>query len=732
MNIKSASFITSPSDLGTACPVFKKEFSTAGEVKKAELCITALGLYEAEINGMRVGDFVLAPGWTSYRKRLQYQTYDVTTMLKKDNCIQVTAGNGWCVGRLTWEDKRHFFADTVAIIAALEICYTDGQVETFVTDNSWLCTQSPILMSEIYNGETYDARHIPCDWKPVKLYESNKDVLIPQEGEYIKEIETLKPVSLIHAPNGETLIDFGQNMTGYVEFRVKGNPGEIAEISHAEVLDKEGNFYTENLRDAKQTVTYICDGTTQTFKPHFTFQGFRYVRVNQWPEEIQLENFTAIVVHSDMKRTGHFECSNAKVNRLYQNVVWGQKGNFVDVPTDCPQRDERLGWLGDAQVFCQTAAYNFDVEKFFRKWLHDLAADQYEDGGLPAVIPCVLPRDNGADSAAWGDAATVCPWQIYVAYGDKQVLADQFDSMKAWVEHIRAQGDNEYLWNTGEHYGDWLGMDAPAGSVKGSTSEHLIATAFYAYSTSLLIKAGKVLGKDMSEYESLYQGIRKAFQETYIKDGTFITNTQTAHIVALYFDLVDDKPYYAKRLADMIKANGNRLCTGFVGTAYLMLTLSQNGYHDLAYTLLLQEEFPSWLFSVNMGATTIWEHWDGIRADGSWWTPGPGLDDFTQMNSFNHYSYGAVAAWMYGVMAGINPDEAQPGYRHILLKPVTDERIDYVKASVDTRHGTVASSWERKDGKVTYHFEVPEKATATISIGSFTEEVGPGTYTYTF
>ena len=392
--------------------------------------------------------------------------------------------------------------------------------------------------------------------------------------------------------------------------------------------------------------------------------------------------------------------------------------------------------MGDAQVFCQTAAYNFDVENFFRKGLHDLKADQFAYGGLSAVIPNVTGGENdindgGANSAAWGDAATICPWQIYIAYGDKQVLADQFDSMKAWVEFVRGQGDNEYLWNTGEHYGDWLGMDAPEGSVKGSTSEYLIATAFYAYSTSLLIKAGKVLGKDMSEYESLYQGIRQAFQQTYIKDGKFITDTQTAHIVALYFDLVDDKEYYAKRLADMIKANGNRLCTGFVGTAYLMLTLSQYGYDELAYTLLLQEEFPSWLFSVNMGATTIWEHWDGIRADGSWWTPGPGLESFTQMNSFNHYSYGAVAAWMYGVMAGINQDESQPGYQHILLKPVTDKRIDYVKASVDTRQGKVLSSWERKDGKIAYHFEVPEGATATISIGSMTQEVGPGVHEYT-
>lgn len=732
MGIKEAKFITSSVDYGQVCPVFRRTFE-ADSVQRATLTISALGLYEATLNGKRIGDYVLAPGWTRYDTRLQYQTYDITTMLQSgENILDVTVGQGWCVGRLTWEDRWNFWADKTALIARIELEYMDGRIETIRTDETWLTAQSNILMSQLYFGETYDARVTPSDWTPCQEYSYHKEALIPQEGEIIREIETLKPIALLSAPNGDTLIDFGQNMTGYVQFRVKGAAGEIAEISHAEILDKDGNFYTENLRDATQKITYICDGNEATFKPHFTFQGFRYVRVDRWPEEINLDNFTAIVVHSDMKRTGHFTCSNEKVNRLYENVIWGQKGNFVDVPTDCPQRDERLGWLGDAQVFIRTAAYNFDVQKFFKKWLHDLRDDQFADGGTPAVVPDVNKsgfgpgypiEDAGANSAAWGDAATVCPWEIYLAYGDKEVLEDQFDSMRKWVEYIRAQGDDEFLWNTGDHYGDWLGLDSPPGSYKGITDEYLIATGFYAYSTSLLIKAGKVLGKDMAEYERLYQGIREAFNREYVSGGKMTSHTQTAYIVALYFDLVDDRDTFAKELVTLIRDNGNRLKTGFVGTAYLMLTLSQCGYHDVAYSLLLQEEFPSWLYSVNMGATTIWEHWDGMRPDGTMWS--------ADMNSFNHYSYGAVAAWMYGYITGIRPDETKPGYEHFFLAPVPDARLEYAKASLDTKFGTIRSEWETKDGKTTYRFAVPAGSTATIVLGGKNEEVGAGEYKYT-
>lgn len=734
MGIKDAEFITSSADLGTAAPVFRKSFELSQKVEKAVLHLSALGVYKAKLNQKEIGQFVMAPGWTSYRNRLQYQTYEVSDLLKQSNTLEIEVGKGWCLGHLGWGFQYETWSDAAAAIASLEITYADGNQEEIKTDSSWVSAKSPVLFSELYDGELYDARLKPSDWSPVKIYKFNKDVLIPQEGEEVHEIEFLKPVKIIHTPKGETVIDFGQNIAGYVRFRVCGNSGDRVEISHAEILDKDGNFYTDNLRSAKQKIVYICDGTPSVYQPHHTFQGFRYIRLDQWPGEIHPDDFTAIVICSDMKRTGFFECSNEKVNQLYRNVIRSQKGNFIDVPTDCPQRDERLGWTGDAQVFIQTAAYNYDVQKFFRKWLHDLKIDQHPDGRVPYVIP-TLPGynqseqdvgvvDNGINnSSGWADAAVICPWQLYLAYGDRRFLEEQFDSMKAHVDWIRQSGDNQFLWNTGFHFADWLAVDCPEGERVGPTDPFLISTAYYAYSTSLLIKAGKILGRNMSEYEELYHGIRREFNKEYVKGSRMTSDTQTAYVLALHFNLVDDKKTFAERLAQLVRENGNKLKTGFLGTAYLMLALSESGYDDLAYSLLLQEDFPSWLYSVNQGATTIWEHWDSLRPDGSMWS--------TSMNSFNHYSYGAVAAWMYSVMGGINPDEAAPGYKHILLKPVVDPRIDYVKTSLETKYGIIKSSWERKDGKVIYCFTIPEGTTASIQLGGKTEEVGPGEYSYT-
>lgn len=715
-------WIVSKEDYGDVCPVFRKKFQVQKPVKEANISLTALGVYEAELNGNRLGKFVLAPGWTSYQKRVQYQEYSITDLLTQgENTIQITAGKGWCVGRMTWESKKAFWNDRISVMATIRIEYMDGTLETFITDKDWESARSAILFSEIYDGEWFDSNVVLTDWKPVCLYEHAKDVLIPQEGEDVVEYGSLKAVSLITTPAGETVIDFGQNLTGYVNFQICGQKGHTVHIYHAEVLDRDGNFYTANLRTAQQKITYICNGEPSEYKPHFTFQGFRYIKLENWPEEVSLERFTAIVVHSDLKRTGQFTCSDPLINKLYSNIIWGQKGNFLDVPTDCPQRDERLGWTGDAQVFIRTASYNFDVNRFFTKWLHDLKADQFEDGAVPAVIPNVLGR-NGSASAAWGDAAVICPWQLYLTYGNKTVLREQFDSMKAWVDYIRAQGENEYLWNTGEHYADWLGMDAEPGSYKGATDEGLIATAYYAYSTGLLVKAGRVLGMDMDAYERLRENIAKAFRETYMENGKMICRTQTAHILALYFDLCENKQEIAADLAKLIEDNGTKLATGFVGTPYLLHALSDNGYEKLAYSLLLQQEFPSWLYSVNKGATTVWEHWDGLREDGTMWS--------TDMNSFNHYAYGAVADWMYGAMAGINPSEEQPGFSHIIFKPVLDKRLSFVKASIQTKHGLVSSAWRRENGKVVYEFEVPRGSTAEIFIGGQSYSVGTGQHRY--
>ena len=718
-----------------AVPVFRKTFA-ARPVKSATLFITALGVYEAVLNGARVGSFIMAPGWTDYDRRLQVQAYDVKVLLQEHNELCVTVGRGWHASRLGW-NEQHPGRDPVALIATLRFIFDDGTAEDVVTDHSWQWAWSNITDSTIYDGETVDARIRPQDWQQAVCMPLPKDILIPQEGEEVREQERIAPIAVIKTPAGEDVLDFGQNLTGYVQFTVSGKVGHQVTIRHAEVLDSEGNFYTANLRSAKAEFACILNEGVNTFKPRFTFFGFRYIHLIDWPEAIKLERFTAIVVHSDMKRTGHFECGNSLVSRLYQNIVWGQKGNFLDVPTDCPQRDERLGWTGDAQAFIKTAAYNFDVSRFFTKWLHDLKSCQYADGCVPAVIPDVLTREvrrsykalltpdarSGSGSAAWGDAACICPWQMYVSYGDKTLLAEQFDSMVGWVEYIRRQGDVEALWNTGFHYGDWLGLDAPSGSYKGSTDEGLIATAMYAHSVNLLVKAGRVLGRDMTEYEMLHGRIVTAFRERYMPQEKLSCHTQTAHVLALHFDLCEDKAGVAASLAKMIEDNRIHLSTGFVGTPYLLHVLSENGYLNLCYSLLLQESFPSWLYSVKKGATTIWEHWDGLREDGTMWS--------TDMNSFNHYAYGAVGDWMFSVAAGINPVEDAPGYAAIRIWPMPDERLGFVKASLETKYGLIRSEWRYEGDRIRYGIEIPGGVQAEIVIGGISQKVNGGIYTMT-
>ena len=507
-------------------------------------------------------------------------------------------------------------------------------------------------------------------------------------------------------------------MTGYVEFRIKGTPGAQATISHGETLDRDGNFYNANYRSARAQIKFTCDGEEHIYKSALTFFGFRYIRLENWPDEVKKENFTAIVVHSDIRRTGYFECSDETVNKLFKNIIWGQKSNFLDVPTDCPQRDERLGWTGDAQVFVRTASLNFDVERFFKKWLRDLAADQGRDGCVPHVIPNIF--DDMGGSSAWSDAAVICPWEIYRTYGDKKILEDQFDSMKAWIDWMRERSENGRR-SGGFHFGDWLGLDSPEGSYKGSTPDDLIATTYYKYSTELFIKAAHALGRDVSEYENIPAEAAAAFRREYMENGRVKNATQTACVLALYFDITDDRAATATQLNELVKRAGH-LETGFVGTPYLLHALSDNGYAETVYDLLLRREYPSWLYPISKGATTVWEHWDGIKPDGTMWS--------TDMNSFNHYAYGAVADWMYGAAAGINSDPDRPGFEHIIFRPVTDRRLDFVKASIDTRRGTVASEWRRENGRIKYIFTVPEGCGASAVIDGEKHEVGAGTHEF--
>lgn len=698
--------------------VYLKNFRCAAKAEKAILKITALGVYEAKLNGERVGDFILAPGWTSYLNRLQVQSYDVTDMLKTENSLEVTVGQGWRAITSKRDGSDFLGYRDTALIAELTIVYADGTAESIVTDSSWTARESKLRYTNIYDGDIYDATFKAGSARHCICVDLEKDMLIPQEGEKIVEQERMPALQVIKTPAGETVIDFGQNMTGYVEFRIKGTPGVQATISHGETLDRDGNFYNANYRSADAQIKFICDGEEHTYKSALTFFGFRYIRLENWPDEIKKENFTAVVVHSDIRRTGYFECSDETVNKLFKNIIWGQKSNFLDVPTDCPQRDERLGWTGDAQVFVRTASLNFDVERFFKKWLHDLAADQGRDGCVPHVVPNIF--DDMGGSSAWSDAAVICPWEIYRTYGDKKILEDQFDSMKAWIDWMRERSENGKR-SGGFHFGDWLGLDSPEGSYKGATPEELIATAYYKYSTELFIKAAHALGRDVAEYENIPAEAAAAFRREYMENGRVKNATQTGCVLALCFDITDDRAATATQLNELVKRAGH-LETGFVGTPYLLHALSDNGYAETAYDLLLRREYPSWLYPISKGATTVWEHWDGIKPDGTMWS--------TDMNSFNHYAYGAVADWMYGAAAGINSDPDRPGFEHIIFRPVTDERLNFVRASIDTRRGTVASEWRRENGRIKYIFTVPEGCGASVIIGGEKHEVGAGTHEF--
>ncbi|MBQ2941669.1 MAG: family 78 glycoside hydrolase catalytic domain [Clostridia bacterium] len=713
--MRKAKWIRPKKEYGAVCPVYKFKFATAKEIKSATLEITAMGVYEAFINGSRVGDFIMAPGWTAYDKRHQYQNYDITEILKKDNEICVSVGKGWYRGRLVTAGLENIWGSVPAIIAAISVVYTDGEEVTFTTNQQWKVAPGKILFSEIYDGEVYDASYNIETWEDVTYFRATTCTLIPQQGEIVCEHEHIKPIDSFVTPKGERVIDFGQNLTGYVSFSVNGKLGDRIAYSHAEVLDADGNFYTENLRSAKQKVEYICCEGKQEYKPHHTFMGFRYIRLDEAPEYITPDMFEAIVVHSDIRRTGYFECSDKKINKLYQNIIWGQKGNFLDVPTDCPQRDERLGWTGDAQVFVKTASYNYDVKKFFGKWLQDLSAEQRPDGAVPQIVPDVLP--DFATSSGWGDAVTICPWQLYLFYGDKAFLEKHIDNMIAWVEYMHSAGEEEYLWIGDFQQGDWLGMDGGEGSFMGASDHDFIASAHFAYSTLLLVKALKVLGRDASYYEKLHKNIVSTFQKRFSQ-----CNTQTECALALAFDLANDKAKTAAKLADMVRENGNKLTTGFIGTPYIMDALSRNGYTEVAYSLLLQEENPSWLFSVNMGATTIWEHWDSINSDGAMWS--------SRMNSFNHYAYGCVGTWMYETMCGIAVDEKKPGFEKIVIRPQPDRRIRWAKASLECSYGTIKSGWEYKDDFIEYTLVLP--ALAHVEIGDKKFELDAGNYIYRY
>jgi alpha-L-rhamnosidase len=714
--IERAKWIRSPEDRDEACFEFYKRLHFEKKIRKATLCVTAMGLYKAYINGKAVSDALFTPYFTSYNKRLQYQTYDVTELLRMDTDLSILAAEGWAVGNLVaLPGVHHRYSDHIAVKFAVEVEFEGGEVLVVLSDESVGVRNSHILSSSIYNGEVVD-KTLPIRELGRAVLSDVSAVLLPQEGAEVHEQEIVYPSALITTPKGEKVIDFGQNMVGYVELTVTGKPGDRIVMSHGEILDKDGNFYNDNLRTAMQRTEYVLAGEeNEVLKPTFSWQGFRYVRLDEFPlDKIDLASFCGIVVYSDMERSSYFTCGNDKINRLYSNILWGQKGNFVDIPTDCPQRDERLGWTGDAQIFVRTAAINFDVEKIFKKWLRDLVLEQGEDGIVGLFVPYCNLDYPGRAVAAWGDAVTICPWEIYLAYGDREMLEECYPSMKKWVDFVRREGDEEFLWLGGGKLGDWLALDDEKAMMsrrptKGNTDPDFIASAFFAYSTSLLIRAGRVLEKDVSEYECLLENIKSAIRKRFFEDRVPKDKTQTAYALALRFGLCEDAQNAGDILARLVRANGNRLTTGFVATPHLLHALSESGHSDTAYDLLLQESFPSWLYSVNNGATTSWEHWDGIREDGSVWDK--------DMNSYNHYAYGAVGDWLFGACAGIKCLDDGAGYKHIALEPHTDKRLGFVKYEIGTRSGRLSSAWRYiTDSTVRFEFEIPSATVAELAL----------------
>ncbi|MBV7533130.1 family 78 glycoside hydrolase catalytic domain [Chitinophaga sp. sic0106] len=687
--------------LARPSPWYRKIFTINKPLASATLYVTAHGIYEAYLNQQKIGSDYFAPGWTSYDKRLQFQEYDLLPLLGKGKAeLRIVVGEGWYRGAFGGMMQRDNYGNDPAIIAMVVLRFADGTQMEVPTDVSWEVATGPILHADLYGGMVYDANIPVTGWGPVKTADYSKTILVPTIGKGVRKQEKLPALKVFTAPDGSQLADFGQNLAGWVQLTVKGKKGDTVTLQHAEVLDKQGNFYTGNLREAKATDTYILKDGVQTLEPVFTWRGFRYAKVSG--VRVRPEDLTAIALYTAMTPTGTFSCSNPLLNQLQHNITWSLKGNFLDIPTDCPQRSERLGWTGDAQVFFRTAAYNFDVKDFYNKWLQDLVADQRDNGSVPQLVPWIYrnlqpPRRNGI--AGWSDAATIVPWEMYQVYGDQSILEKQYPSMKAWVDYIIGASKNG-LW-TANGYGDWL---APG----DSTSLPYIDQCYWAYSTQLLVNTATLLGRqtDVDAYTKIVQQVKDTFRVHYLRPGgRTMPDTQTSYVLALELGMLPDslKQPAAARLASLVAANGNHLATGFLGTPGLLHALSNNGELSTAYQLLLQDTYPSWLYPVKMGATTIWEKWNAILPDST-----------VQATSYNHYAYGAVGNWLYSVIGGIQA--ASPGYRDIIIRPQPGGGLTWAKASYNSAYGEIRSEWELEGNKIKMTVQVPPGTSAKVYV----------------
>lgn len=697
------------------CPYLRHRFELKSGIMRARIYASARGLFEIHLNGKRVSGDYFTPGWTDYAKRIQYCVYDVTGMLREGgNAVGAILGDGWYAGYLVWANHRFLYGDQLSLLLQIEAEYADGTKDIVVSGPDWKTTFGPLRKSDIYHGEIYDARLENGNWATAALDDSNwatavvfeppKARLVARSNQPVRKQEELAVVAQTEPKFGVHVFDLGQNMVGWTRIKVRAPAGQQVTIRHAEMLNADGTLYTANLRSAECTDRYICRGTgEEIYEPRFTFHGFRYVELTGLVEKPSPSDITGIVLHSEIPPTGSFECSEPLINQLQHNIVWGQKGNFLEVPTDCPQRNERLGWTGDAQVFIRTACFNRDVSAFFTKWCTDLEDSQHEDGAFPHVAPDVI-RDGGRGCAAWADAGVICPWTIYLCYGDKRILERHYASMAKWIEW-RVKNSKDLVCSS-SCFGDWLAIDG-----KDSTPRDVIATAYFARTAAIVAKCAAILGKtaDAARYRALASRIRAAFNDELVTPNARIMgHAQTAYLLALGFDLLPETKR-GRALARLVKDIEDRkwhLSTGFVGTPLLAPVLSKMGRTDVAYKLLLQQTYPSWIYPILQGATTMWERWNS-------YTKEKGFGD-AGMNSFNHYAYGAIGEWMYNTAAGIELDPDEPGYKHIIIRPQPGEGLTWAKAELVSRYGKIACSWKVDGGKLKVDIKIPPNTRATV------------------
>ncbi|MBQ3223152.1 MAG: family 78 glycoside hydrolase catalytic domain [Clostridia bacterium] len=705
-------------------PVLSTTVELAAKPQQARIYAVGLGVYELYVNGRKAGTEVLSPMYNDYNLWIQTMTFDVTDLLRTgENEISVMLGEGWYMGQFGFGGgAKCIFGDKMQLLLEGHVQMENGEETVFGTDPaSWTCTHSPVVSSGIYDGEVFDATTEPGAPVPAIAVDAPKGPLMDRLSPAVKVIERLNGAKLLITPKGERVLDFGQVMTGWVEFDCDLPKGSKVYLQYGELL-QDDCFYRDNLRSALAEFTYISGGTRTLVRPHFTFYGFRYVKV-EGMDIVDPKAFTGCVIHSELAPTGRIETGNAKLDRLFENAMWSQRGNFLDTPTDCPQRDERMGWTGDAQVFAPTACYNMYSPAFYRKFMFDMLVEQRElEGSVPFVVPDVLSIINrgasdgifayAAGSCAWGDAATVIPWTVYRFYGDKQLLADQYENMTLWADWIHAQDEGDFLWRKGFHFADWLALDNPVqGSSFGGTDPYYIASVYYYYSTVLCAKAACALGKaeDKQKYAERSEKIKAAIRkEFFTATGRIAEPTQTAMALALYFDLMPEehKPRLVNDLKNKLISKDIHLDTGFVGTYFLLPVLTKIGLHDFAVQLLLNEDFPSWLYEVNMGATTIWERWNSVLPNGY-------VSD-TGMNSMNHYAYGSIVEWIYSTLCGLKPDDTAPGFKKAVIAPLTDPRLPGMKCEYTSAAGLYKAGWERENGQIHYHIEIPFDAQAAF------------------